>query len=53
MIGNKTTDIHKQNTEPNGYFKVFELDNVLKTGYFESPLGYNNVDWFVEEVMKL
>ena len=29
-----------------------ELD-VLKSGYYKSPLGYNNVDWFVDEVIKL
>ena len=25
----------------------------MKTGYYESPLRYNNVDWFVDEVIKL
>ena len=25
----------------------------MKIGYYESPLGYNNVDWFVDEVIKL
>ena len=32
---------------------VCELDDVLKSGYFESPLGYDNVDWFVDEVVNL
>ena len=29
------------------------MEDVLKSGYYESPLGYDNVDWFVEEVIKL
>ena len=29
------------------------MDDVLKGGYHKSPLGYNIVDWFVEEVIKL
>ena len=29
------------------------MDDILKSGCFESPLGENNVDWFVDEVMKL
>ena len=29
------------------------MENVLESGYYESPLGYDNVDWFVKEVIKL
>ena len=29
------------------------MENVLKSGYYNSPLGYDNVDWFVSEVIKL
>ena len=29
------------------------MEGFLKSGYHESPLGYNNVDWFVKEVKKL
>ena len=29
------------------------MENILESGYYESPLGYNNVDWFVREVKKL
>ena len=29
------------------------MENVLKSGYYKSPLGYDNVDWSVNEVMKL
>ena len=52
-IGNKTTNLYKQNPVLNGYHIVSELDDVLKSGYHKSPLGYNNVDWFVDEIIKL
>ena len=52
-IGNKTTNIYKQNPVLNGYHIVSELEDVLKSEYYKSPLGYNNVDWFVDEVIKL
>ena len=52
-IGNKTTNIHKQNPMLNGYHIQSELEDVLTRGYHKSPLGYNNVDWFVNEVLKL
>ena len=29
------------------------MENVLQSGYYESLLGNNNVDWFVDEVIKL
>ena len=29
------------------------MNDVLKSGYYESPLGYDNVEWFVKEVIKL
>ena len=29
------------------------MEDVLESGYYESPLGYDNVDWFVNEVIKL
>ena len=37
----------------NGYRIVSELEDVLQNGYHKSPLGYDNVDWFVDEVIKL
>ena len=52
-IGNKTTNIYKQNSVLNGYHIESELEDVLKSGSVKSPLGYNNVDWFVNEVIKL
>ena len=30
---------------------VSELNNALQTGCYDSPLGYDNVDWFVGEVI--
>ena len=30
-----------------------ELIGVLQRGYHESPLGYDNLGWFVDEVLKL
>ena len=52
-IGNKTTNIYKQIPVLNGYYILSELEDVLESGYYESPLGYDNVDWFVKEVKKL
>ena len=37
----------------NGSHILSELDDVLKSEYYKSPLGYNNVDWFVDEVITL
>ena len=53
IIGKKTTNIYKQNPILSGYRIVSELDNVLQSGYHKSPLDYNNLDWFVDEVIKL
>ena len=50
-MGNKTTNIYKQNPVCNGYYKVSELNNVLKSGYCHSPFGYRNVNWFVREMI--
>ena len=52
-VGNKTTNIYKQNPVLNGYHIVSELKDVLKSDYFKSPLGYDNVDWFVDDVIKI
>ena len=38
-VGNKTTNIYKQNPVCNGYRIVSELQDVLKSGYFKSPSG--------------
>ena len=52
-IGNKTTNNYKQNPVLNGYHIESELEDVLQSGNHKSPLGYDNVDWFVNEVIKL
>ena len=51
-VGNKTTNIYKQNPIFDGYHIDSELD-VLKSDYYKSPLRYDNLDWFVNEVKKL
>ena len=53
IVGNKATNIYKQNPVLNGYRIVSKLEDVLQSGYYKSPLGYDNVDWFVDEVIKL
>ena len=53
IIGNKTTNIYKQNPVLNGYHIISELEDVLKSDYYKSPFGYNDVDWFVDEVIKI
>ena len=53
IIGNKTTNIYEQNPVFNGYHIESELEDILKSEYYKSPLGCNNVDWFVDEVIKL
>ena len=52
FIGNKTTNIFKQNPVLNGYHIVSELEDILKSDYYQSTLDYNNVDWFVDEVIR-
>ena len=52
-LGNKTTNIYKQNSVVIGYLIESELEEVLQSSYYISPLGSNNVDWFVNEVIKL
>ena len=51
-VCNKTTNIYKQNAVLNGYLLESELNDVLKSGYYKSLLGYNNVDWFANDVIK-
>ena len=51
--GYKTTTVYKQNLVLNGSYIISELEDVLKSGFDESPLGHDNVDWYVNEVLKL
>ena len=50
-IGIMKTKICQQNPILNGYYLGSELNDVLKSGYYKSGLGYNNVDWFVDEAI--
>ena len=52
-IGNKTANIHKQNPVLTGYYIESELNDILQSGYHEYPPGNNNVEWFVNGVIKL
>ena len=52
-VGTKTTNIYKQNPVLKGYRIISELNDFLESGHHKSPLGYANVDWFVNEVKKL
>ena len=52
-IGNKTTNVYRQNAVCNGYYIVSEWDDVLKIGYYECPLVFDKVDWFLVEIIKL
>ena len=52
-IGDKTTNIYKQEPVCNGYQIISDLEDVLKTEYHKSPLGHENVNWFVDEIIKL
>ena len=29
------------------------MEDALESGCYESPLGYNNIDWYVNQVIKL
>ena len=52
-IGNKTTNIYKQNPVLNGFYIISEWEDVLESGFYESLLRYDNVDWYVFQVIKL
>ena len=53
ILGNKTTNLYKQNPVLNGYYILSELEDILKSEYHQSPLGYDNGNWFVNEIIKL
>ena len=52
-IGNKTTNIYEQIPVINGYHVKSDMEDVLKSSYYVSPLCYCSLDWFVNEVNKL
>ena len=53
IVGIKITNIYKQYPMLNSCKIIYELDDVLRSGYHKSPLSYTNVNWFVNEVKKL
>ena len=53
FIGNKTTNVYKQNPVLNGCYVISELDDFLESCHYESPLVYNIVDCFFNEVIRL
>ena len=52
-ICHKTTNIYKQNPELNGYRIQPELEDVLKSGHYEPPLGFDNAARCVKELIEL
>ena len=48
----KATTIYKQTPVCKCFYVVSELNNILKDGYYEFPLGFDNIEWFVDEIMK-
>ena len=50
-LGKKTNIIYKQNLVPNGYYIFSEMEDVLEIGCYESLLRYDNVDWYVNQVI--
>ena len=52
-LRNKTTKICKQNPVCNDYKILSELGDVLKSGFYKSALGYENVDCFADEIINL
>ena len=51
-IGNETPNFYKQIPVCNGYRTVSEIGDVLKSGSYKSLLKYENVDWFLGEIIK-
>ena len=49
----KPTERYKQLPVFNGYLIVPELNDVLQSSYYESPLGYEIVIWFLDEALKV
>ena len=52
-VGDKITNIYKQTPVCNGYRIVLEVEEVLKSGYYKSPLRHEKCDWFVDEIVEL
>ena len=51
-MGKKTTNIYEQKPVCIGYYIVSESTDILQSGLYELPLGYDNVNLCVDEVIK-
>ena len=51
-VGLHTINIYKQNPVCNGYYILSDLPSILQSEH-RSKFGPNNVDWFVDEIIKL
>ena len=45
-------NVYKQIPVCNGYYINSDLNDVLQCGYYSSLLGYDNVDWFIDDMIK-
>ena len=52
-MGNKTSNTFKRNPLCKGCFIVSKLNVVLQSGLYETPLGFDIVDWFLADITKL
>ena len=52
-IGNKKTNVYKQMPVCNGFFNGLEINDVLQGGFYDYLLGCDDVEWFVDEFIKL
>ena len=52
-VCNKTTKNYFKNPVCKGYYIIPELEDVLKSEFKKAPPGYEHVDWFVNEFLKL
>ena len=50
---NKANNNYRQNPVCKGYCMSLELNDILQSGCYKFTLGYDKVDWFVDEVMEL
>ena len=49
-INKKTTNIYMQNPVLNGYHIESVVEDALQSKYHKSPLGYDNKNWYVDEL---
>ena len=47
-IGIETTNVYKQSPVFNGSYRVYGMNDVLQSGYYETLLEYDIVDWLCE-----